>query len=217
MNRDERRDRAPDRSPRRQRIRTGGLRPALVGAALAALVLTAAGCGGGSGGPQVAQAGSTTTTTAKTSSKGSPKADGLALSKCMRDHGIADFPDPDSQGRISISVTGGPGSTSDLTPDSPQFQAAQKACQALGLGPGGGTPAQQADAKAAALKYSKCMRSHGIPDFPDPNSSGGLEIKGTPGGDLDPGSTQFQAADKACQKFMPGHGKGGSTFDKKFG
>ncbi len=52
----------------------------------------------------------------------------LKMSQCMRDHGITDFPDPQSQGggRISISLHGSPGS--DLNPNDPAFQAAQKAC-----------------------------------------------------------------------------------------
>jgi hypothetical protein len=48
----------------------------------------------------------------------------LAFSTCMRAHGVKDFPDPSNDG---LSLKGGPGS--DLNPDNPQFQAAQKACQ----------------------------------------------------------------------------------------
>jgi hypothetical protein len=51
------------------------------------------------------------------------------------------------------------------------------------------------------------MRSHGITDFPDPQSTNGrvgFSIKAGPGSDLDPNDPQFQAAQKACQKFLPG-------------
>ena len=49
------------------------------------------------------------------------------VSQCMRDHGIKDFPDPSSSGgRISMSINGSAGS--DLNPNDPLFQAAQKAC-----------------------------------------------------------------------------------------
>jgi hypothetical protein len=52
----------------------------------------------------------------------------LKFAACMRKHGVKDFPDPTfSAGRISIRIKGGPGS--DLSPRSPVFQAAQKACQ----------------------------------------------------------------------------------------
>jgi hypothetical protein len=52
----------------------------------------------------------------------------LKMSQCMRAHGITDFPDPQSQGggRISISLHGSPGS--DLNPNDPAFQRAQKIC-----------------------------------------------------------------------------------------
>ncbi len=43
-----------------------------------------------------------------------------------------------------------------------------------------------------AIAYSQCMRSHGVPDFPDPNKQGYLVI------DLDPSAPAFQSAQKAC-------------------
>jgi hypothetical protein len=48
----------------------------------------------------------------------------LALSACMRAHGIKDFPDPSNGG---IQLHSSPGS--DLNPDNPTFQKAQQACQ----------------------------------------------------------------------------------------
>ena len=67
--------------------------------------------------------------------------DMLQFAQCMREHGIADFPDPKPGEGINISA----GQGSDLDPNNPQFQAANKACG----GPGkpdtntqtnGGTP-----------------------------------------------------------------------------
>ena len=52
-----------------------------------------------------------------------------------------------------------------------------------------------------ALKFSECMRSNGIPNFPDPNSTGGIDIGASSG--IDPQSPQFQAAQKACRKYFP--------------
>ena len=52
----------------------------------------------------------------------------LAYSKCMRAHAIKDFPDPGFlHGHFGITITARPGS--DLDPNNPQFQAAQRACQ----------------------------------------------------------------------------------------
>jgi hypothetical protein len=61
------------------------------------------------------------------------------------------------------------------------------------------TPAQ----RDAALAYSQCMRSHGVPDFPDPNSQGQLLIQGSAGGGMNPQSPTFQNAEKACQSKLP--------------
>jgi hypothetical protein len=47
------------------------------------------------------------------------------------------------------------------------------------------------------------MQSHGITDFPDP-VNGVLSLPANAGGDLDSRSPQFQAAQNACKKFMPG-------------
>jgi hypothetical protein len=48
----------------------------------------------------------------------------LALSACMRAHGVKDFPDP-TNGGLQIRVHPG----SDLDPNNPTFQKAQQACQ----------------------------------------------------------------------------------------
>jgi hypothetical protein len=71
-------------------------------------------------------------------------AQALKFSQCMRSHGASGFPDPQSQpgGGIRISIRSGQGS--DLSPQNPQFQAAQKACQGIMGGPLGGGPAKAA-------------------------------------------------------------------------
>jgi hypothetical protein len=66
---------------------------------------------------------------------------------------------------------------------------------------GGGSPvppASQPGATAQALAYATCMRSHGVPGFPDPNppGSGGLFSLGR----IDPNSPQYQSANMTCQK-----------------
>ena len=50
------------------------------------------------------------------------------------------------------------------------------------------------------------MRSHGEPNFPDPQfgTGGRVSIKLSAGAGLDPQSPQFQAAQNACQKDLPG-------------
>lgn len=60
------------------------------------------------------------------------KAQNLKYAECMRAHGISDFPDPNSQGQLQIQAKPG----SDLDPNNPRFQAANRACQQYQ--PGGG-------------------------------------------------------------------------------
>ncbi len=63
----------------------------------------------------------------------------LAFSQCMRDHGVADFPDPQRgpNGGVTMQIKGGQGS--DLDPNNPTFKAAQQACQSLLPGSNFGT------------------------------------------------------------------------------
>jgi hypothetical protein len=114
----------------------------------------------------IAACGSSSNPTADPAKADFPQA--LAFSRCMRTHGVSNFPDPATRGGgIQLSV--GPGS--GVNPHAPAFQAAQKACRHLlpGGGPGSGHPSAQD--KAQMLQISQCMRSHGITDFPDPTTT----------------------------------------------
>ena len=75
-------------------------------------------------------------------------------------------------------------------------------------GPGSqGGPKDPAQAYSQALQFSKCMRQHGLPNFPDPTSSGGGVQLSLSGAGANPSSPAFQAAQRACQRFQPGIGK----------
>ena len=174
-------------------------RASAVAAALVGLALASTACSSGPASPGVANLNGTSTTMGS-SSGASPKASPLAYSECMRAHGIKDFPDP-NHGRINIQA--GPGS--DLDPNNPTFKTAQQACQSLQPKP---SAAQQHEIQQAALKYSKCMRAHGIKDFPDPTSNGGLQIQVHPGSDLAPNNPTFQKAQQACKGDLPFKGGG---------
>ena len=79
------------RGRRHGRTRRVGL---ALGAAMAAAAL--AGCGGSSSGGSVAHSNSTTT--ANSATKSSTRPSPLALAKCMRAHGVPNFPDPKPPG-----------------------------------------------------------------------------------------------------------------------
>ena len=52
---------------------------------------------------------------------------------------------------------------------------------------------------ADTLKFSECMRSHGVPNFPDPNGTGAIQASG-----LNVGSSSFRAAANACRHLLGG-------------
>jgi hypothetical protein len=194
-------------SPHVGRRRSRLVRPPALALALAAalgLAVLASGCGG-SPGPGVAQAPNSGAG-GSGSTGGSTKGDPAAYSACMRKHGVPNFPDPDSHGHLKLTFGQGKnGQKTGVDPNSPQFRKAQQACQKLLPNGGKPTPQEQAKEQQAALKFSQCMRSHGVPKFPDPKFSpnGGTQM--TIGKDVDPNSPQFKAAQKACQKLVP-HG-----------
>ena len=72
-------------------------------------------------------------------------------------------------------------------------------------GPGAGKQTGYAE----MLQYSQCIRSHGVPGFPDPSNSpnGGQGFKITPSEHIAQGSPQFQAAQQACKKLLPNGGE----------
>jgi hypothetical protein len=186
----------------------------ILAAAVALCACVAAGCGGGSADPQVASVATTAAATqpATTSSGTKSTASTQTFSACMRANGVPKFPDANSNGGIAID------SSSGINPDSAQFKKAEKACQKLAP-QGGNAPsaAEQAKNREQELKFSACMRSHGVPKFPDPVFSDGgrrtqLRIDSKSG--IDPDSPIFQAAQKTCQKLMPGGPVNGGTVHK---
>jgi hypothetical protein len=121
----------------------------------------------------------------------------LAFSRCMRSHGIADFPDPTtSGGGVGISLNGGPGS--DLNLHNPTSKAAQHACRSLQPA-GGQPPTQSAQKIAGEVKWARCMRSHGLPSFPDPNGQGAFDRN-----KFDENSPAFQTVSNACKSLHSG-------------
>jgi hypothetical protein len=180
------------------------------GAALLAAAALIVGCGGG--GPAkggVASIGSRTSgthiATSSAAAGAGPDApassQAVAYTACIRDHGVPDFPEP------QVSEHGSSTSIRMAVPASvgqnPKFKSAQRACRKLLPGGGGGnaaplTPAQQQQ----YLKAAACIRSHGVPNFPDPTfSGGGVHIDAK---NLDENSPPFKAAVHDCEALIPG-------------
>jgi hypothetical protein len=116
----------------------------------------------------------------------------------MRSHGVPSFPDPDGQGQFPLLQIGRNGVTQRAV------QSARNACRHLQPGGGTGTSQQQAGRLSQALEFSRCMRAHNVPDFPDPSTvNGGLGYNMS---GVDTHSPQFQSAQQACRS-QPGKGR----------
>jgi hypothetical protein len=180
-------------------------------ASLAGVCLLAAGCGGGSSHPGVASLGTSTRSPATTTepsappsgSKAGPSRAAIAFISCMRTHGEPNMPEPSiaKNGRsVSIDID----ASSGIDPNSPQFLAATKACRHLlpnAGAPSAGqtiTPADQAD----YLKGAACMRSHGVPNFPDPTFRDGT-VTFKPRTPINTSTPQYESALAICQKLIP--------------
>lgn len=69
----------------------------------------------------------------------------------------------------------------------------------------GSAAAAGSTAYQKSLAYAQCMRSHGEPGFPDPNSQGNFTIG--PADHMAMGSPQFASANKACEHLLPNGGQ----------
>jgi hypothetical protein len=142
----------------------------LIATTLLSVTLALAGCGGGSSSPGIAHlspakgAGSTSSEGSGSSpeSPTSFQQKEIVFAKCMRAHGVPNFPDPSGGG---FAVRGG------FDPQSPAVNAARAKCQQLlPPGPGLGPPPSR-QTLARFLNIARCMRRHGVSDFPDPRTS----------------------------------------------
>jgi hypothetical protein len=147
-----------------------GIAAAVIAAAV--MVLLAAACG--------ASPTSPTSPASSSSPASSPSA--VAYSQCMRSHGVPNYPDPsngslpkgDAQAfGVSASVFSAAQSTCHhLLPDAGSFQEQASQCTLAGDCP----PAVVQQMMTSDRKFAQCMRSHGVPNWPDPT----LGLQGSP-------------------------------------
>jgi len=114
--------------------------------AAAGLALLATAC---SGSPTSATAAGATQTSSA-----------VTYSHCMRSRGVPDFPDPASRGGVP-KVTPQQVGVSDS-----RFRTAQTACASLRQP----AQAQEPQIMTGLLNFARCMRAHGIPNWPDPST-----------------------------------------------
>jgi hypothetical protein len=108
----------------------------------------------------------------------------------MRAHGEPGFPDPANPGGFSSAAI------ESLDPSSARFNLANSRCVRVLPKDGQLTAAELQQVIGMGLKFARCMRSHGQPNFPDPGVSGGqITINFN---NIDPNSPQFQKAEQSC-------------------
>jgi hypothetical protein len=160
-------------------IRRAGLYAAL----LVALALPAAACGGSSS-PGAADGGSP---------GNSASASAVAYSACMRSHDVLNYPDPGSDGNLPR------GNAQAFGVSNSQYQAAERACRHLlpnsdttftaslkqCLMTGDCPHAVVQQALTEGLRFARCMRNHGVPNWrPHRRFHGAPLLPGHRGGHL---------------------------------
>jgi hypothetical protein len=95
---------------------------------------------------------------------------------CARRHGMPNVPDPmvGANGQVTF-----PGGAPAVTPEVQSACAAQiRAAQAAGSV----LPTVSGSDMQALLSYAACLRAHGLPRWPDPNSQGVFHVKSADAG-----------------------------------
>jgi hypothetical protein len=113
----------------------------------------------------------------------------------MRAHGIANFPDPGSNGHFNLT---------GINLNAPQVRRALETCGRSSSNDGSvGVPPED---MARALRFTRCMRADGVTNFADPNPDGqnSVHVSGP--------TTVYQRALAACRPLLSGKGShDGST------
>lgn len=121
----------------------------------------------------------------------------VQYAQCMRANGDPSWPDPNSNGMFGNN-------NGSLDESSAAYKKANTACSKYQAGNNGPSTVQIQQDLATLLKYSRCMRTHGVKNYPDPTAdSTGVSIS-TSG--IDKNSPQFQAAKQACSSLRGASG-----------
>lgn len=151
-----------------------------------------AGCGGSSP-PRNASSGSS-------KPAGGIAAEAYRFAACMRDHGFPTFPNP----HISTSGSGAVVSIKMVGPGPKHGKPLPKACRGILPGPGNESSPQQQAARdqarrAGLLSFAACMRTHGVPSFPDPGPQGQFTLQMVTAAHVDIHAAPTLTAIKACE------------------
>jgi hypothetical protein len=156
----------------------------LTGPRTVAVVLTAA---------MIALAGCDNNTRSGAQPSASPSVDARAaaldVAKCMRANGYPNFPDPvqNAQGQWMWPQTADLPASADVPACNDLVKKAKQAMKVADQ------PSAQDMAKLR--QYAKCMREHGMPNHPDPDSDGNFGV--------DDKTPAWRTANEACKQYAP--------------
>jgi hypothetical protein len=162
----------------------GKLRGATAAVGIALVVVVVAGCSASGG------SGAATTTSGQQAATAVLR----EFVRCARANGMPNLPDLrlDSNGQVSVP---------EGTPEPPK--SVERACRSIwerlpasATGDRGRPPADM----QALLRYARCMREHGMADFPDPQADGRFPLPPSLRGGKTP---QFLRAMQACRQLNP--------------
>ncbi len=165
--------------------------------ALVALVVLISGCGAATPTGTGTGTGGGAHNTSVTAQKG------VKFAECMRKNGISQFPDPKAAGKLTIDAVA---NGTSLNPSTPAFKQAISACK--NLEPAGFMGSQRSSQQqSAALGFARCIRTHGVSDFPDPTPNGPLvDTNRIPSAATDSGLSILRAAMQKCQRMAAAAG-----------
>jgi hypothetical protein len=200
----------PPLPPQRRRRQRRTVRSAAAIIAVAALALLAAAC---SASPASTGAGGSPNA-GDSATSDSANSQLVAYSQCMRSHGVPNYPDPSGGalpkggaqqfGVSSSQLQAAQGACEHLLPNAESFQQQVQQCEMTGDCP----PAVVQQALNVMRDYAECMRSHGVPNWPDPTidsegrpffnvSAAGLSYQYTH-------SSQLESKDAECERQIGG-------------
>jgi hypothetical protein len=161
------------------------------------------------GSPSSADSGSPAARASRTT------ASAVGYSACMRAHGVPNYPDPDSSGQLPKT------DAQQLGVSTSRYHVGQLACRHL-LPTAGGLPQQEHECMqnsdcppalvqqmlTADRKLALCMRSHGVPNFPDPTADSDgpvFDISAAGISDAESHTHRFGATLDECERRIGGN------------
>ena len=173
-------------------------RPLAACGMVALISVLSAGCGSNAA-PDTASRSATPATSGAAAAKPTAREKAVKFAECLRANGVPHFPDPDPKGETNFGV--------DVSGE--VWLKAVDACKAL-KPPGALSSKRSPKQQSAGLRFARCVRNHGVRDFPDPvNGEPLIDTYKIPSSNKPGGMTILNAATHKCGHFiaeqMAGH------------